>query len=369
MEGVRHEAVALREDAVVEDGPHLVVHEQRDAEGLPVLLAGVLGAAARALLVDPEVFHVAGGARQTVARLAEHSGAVTLRLGGGGHHHVRHTAQVELAADLLDHLQAVAKAPLEMVEGVLGVRESDAGQQLLVVGVAAGTHDDRLAVEPDDVAVPLLGEQAAHRTGLVGEYVLGGHREHDLPAERLYRGAHLRRVGRRAAARAPPVECVDVTAAVVVDLAGERDAGVGKPADVVTRRLDEVEPARTGDAAVVVAHLAGHDLARLAVDTLLDLHLAADAEHALRAAAAATCARLLLEHNDAQALLGGLQTGGKTRDDRADNHNVAGIDRDGLGCLGLVPRLLRGGGLRGERLAGKRRAARRGDAHNRARDD
>ena len=135
---------------------------------------------------------------------------------------------------------------------------------------------------------------------------------------------------------AKPVERLELPAVVVVYNAGEIHTAVLEPCDVIARGVNEVEPFQAVGAVMGIAHLAGDDLGGLDLNASVFLHLRVYREEALCSDAATALAALLLENDDAEALLGGLDRGRQARvagSDDADVTCVSGNRR----CLGTVP--------------------------------
>ena len=164
----------------------------------------------------------------------------------------------------------------------------------------------------------------------------GGCVKQELHPQALGGGGHGGREVVMRTVLAKPVERLELSAVVVVYNAGEIHAAVLEPCDVVTRGVDEVEPFQTVGAVVRVAHLAGDDLGGLDLDVSVFLHLRAYREEALRSDAATALAALLLENDDAEALLGGLDRGRQARVAGSDDADVTCVSGNGP-CLGAVP--------------------------------
>ena len=310
------------------------MHEGGNHVGHPVLDPCGLGAEALSVLVDPQGTGAVTGHDKAIA-LAERAVLASRCAGHGELHEAGDSRDVAGAAGLQGHAHAVSVIPVQESDHIARVGEPALLQVLVVVGEAARGKHDGLCVHLDEVTVELLPHDAGDGAVLVLNESQGGCVEQELHPQTLGGGGHSGREVVMRAVFAKPVERFELPAVIVVYNAGEIHAAVPEPRDVVARGVDEVEPFQAVGAVVRVAHLARDDLSGFDLDAGVLLHLRAYCEEALGSDAATALAALLLENDDPEALLGGLDRGRQARVTGPDDADVACISGNGR-CFGAV---------------------------------
>ena len=301
----------------------------------------VLVGEAEALLIDGDAArlpHVGGGDHAHARR-----GLVTHRES----RNVAHGRRVDVRADLLHHVDAVAVrrggAADQIVRAVLGER----GHHLRVAGIAAGRHDDGLLrLVADGLAVFIGRQNGQHLTKLVGDELVGRRVEvdgHALVGVRRQHGIHDLVRGGLVAGRVVGAGLVGARHGIELMLRGEhgmlarglhgREVVFGQA--VVPQPLDRVH--------VLVNERANHRFVaqmRAVIQNILNKALlgvldAVDLlNHRLRAGHGAggevqRTARLagLFQNDDAlSAVVHGLDGRGQTAAARADDDDIGVLD-------------------------------------------
>ena len=250
------------------------------------------------------------------------------------------------------HTDAVALAAAR------GARSADLGgvdlaellHHVVVVGIAAGTDDNGLGVELNDLAVLVNGENTGHGAGFVDNELLGRGLIANVEANLLGVGDETHHeLGTQTLGALTGIEVPGGVGLAQGDDLLEANALLLEPVDGLSGLVEEGTVKLGIGHVVVIGHEATDDLLNVDLVTSLLLPVRTHGEHALGAGEGTAGKGLLLKDDDVEAVLEGLNASGKTGTACTDNddlvllnlgrltdlfHDVGVVDDRGLLAIG-----------------------------------